>query len=113
MRSRHTELVMEALCRLRVMFVAEERTKDKKSKAEKKQVAGQESVSGVGPAIAERKKDNVIQVMEEHCARTGRWWLACQKETTVKSNRGCTAGRLHSRSGLDWTRDAWTSGSVE
>ena len=40
--------------------------KDKKSKTEKKQVAGQESVSDKGPAILECKKDKVIQQIEEN-----------------------------------------------
>ena len=44
--------------------MAEESTK--KSKAEKKQVARQEPVSGVGPAIPEREKDFVIKLTEEN-----------------------------------------------
>ena len=39
--------------------------KDKRSQEEKKQVAGQESVRDMGPAIPESEKDKVIQLSEE------------------------------------------------
>ena len=54
---------------------------EKKSKPEKKQVAGQESVSGVGAASSEREKDSVIQLVENDDAH--RQVVAyLQKETT-------------------------------
>ena len=80
--------------------------KEKMSKAEKKQVTGQESVSGMGPATSDRKKDNVIQLMEEDDAH---WkmvaYLSEGNDAEVEQKMQCCMTTFQERS--------WTSSSVE
>ena len=76
--------------------------KDKKSKAEKKQVTGQESVSDKGLAILESEKDKVIQQVEE--SEEYRNIVACVSEGNdiqVEQKMQCNRTALLELSGLD------------
>ena len=76
--------------------------KDKRTKAEKKQVTGQESVSDKGPAILEIEKDKEIQQIEED--ERYRKIVACMSEgNDIEAERKmqCCRTALEELSGLD------------
>ena len=76
------------------------RHKDKKSKAEKKQVTRQEPVSNEGPAVLESEKDAVIRMMEE--TEGYREIIKSISEANDEEHgMQCFKAELHEKSGLD------------
>ena len=76
--------------------------KDKKSKAEKKQLTGQEPVSNKGPAILESEKDKVIQSIEEdERYRNIGAYVSAGNDSEVEQRMQCWMTKLQKRPGAD------------